>query len=377
MYLKLYEDMIPTILNELKVEIPYWPSSPSSGGNFHRPNYDGMGDMHYWGVWHGNEPIEYYRKVFPRFMSEFGIQSFPSIETVKTYVRPKDYNIYSKVMKSHQKNKTANKKIMAYLKKMFIYPKAFEDILYVSQLIQAEGVRYGVEHFRRHYGRTMGSIYWQLNDCWPVASWSSIDYYGRWKALHYHSKKFYAPILISIEENKRTMRGQVVVTNDELQKKTLTYRYKLIDFDGEMLDQGEKIITIDPQSAQTIATFDYKAYSHMKKRLMMYVEILHEDEVISDNMATFVQDKDLELAHKAIKFDVTSNDGYAIITLKAPTVMRFVELKYKDLVLSDNFFHLLPNEAKEVILKTSDAPKDIQKELTIRSLVETYYEAFQ
>jgi beta-mannosidase len=372
MYLELYEDIIPNILSDLNIEVPYWPSSPSSGGNFYRPNFDGMGDMHYWGVWHANEPIEYYRKVFPRFMSEFGIQSFPDIETVSTYARPKDYNIYSKVMKSHQKNKTANKKIMAYLRKMFIYPKAFENILYVSQLIQAEGVRYGVEHFRRYYGRTMGSLYWQLNDCWPVASWSSIDYYGRWKALHYHSKKFYAPILISVEESKRAMACRVVVTNDQRVNHNLKYRYRLITFDGVVLEENIKEVEIGMQQALTIDHLNFKAYKDQRKEVILHVELISQNQVISENFATFAQDKDLNLRKAPIHVDVIEKEGKKFIQLVSTSVMRFVQLKYQDVLFEDNYIHLLANEPKFIEIMSNDDTKSIQKGLKIKSLVETY-----
>ncbi len=372
MYLKLYEDLIPSWLEELQIVTPYWPSSPSSGGNFFRPNFDGMGDMHYWGVWHNNEPIEYYRKVFPRFMSEFGIQSFPDIETVKTYALPKDFNIYSKVMKSHQKNKTANKKIVAYLRKMFKYPKKFEDILYVSQLIQAEGVRYGVEHFRRNYGRTMGSLYWQLNDCWPVASWSSIDYEGRWKALHYHSKKFYAPVLLSIEENKRSMKAHVVVTNDQYDDIDGTINWKFIKFDGQMIDSGSIKTTVKGLNATPVLDLNLYAYHINKKNAILHITFVDfKHQVIAENTAVFAQDKDLELINDGIKYQVTIKNNMMDIHLTSKTLKRFVQLKYQDKKFSDNFFHILPNE--ETIISVNGINEVFKDEdLSIRSLVETY-----
>ena len=373
MYLELYENLIPKWLKEMDNHIPYWPSSPSSGGNFYRPNFDGMGDMHYWGVWHNNEPIEYYRKVFPRFMSEFGIQSFPDIETVKTYAEEKDFHIYSKVMKSHQKNKTANKKIIAYMRKMFIYPKKFEDILYVSQLIQAEGVRYGVEHFRRNYGRTMGSIYWQLNDCWPVASWSSIDYEGRWKALHYHSKKFYAPILISIEENKRSMKAHVVITNDTRNDISGTVLWKYETLSGKILSKGSIEVVSNSLSATQIIDLNLYNLKEYKRKAVLYVEFKDINKnIVAENMASFVQDKDLELSQDEISIQaVKVKEGFKL-TLSSKTVKRFIQLKYKNLEFSDNFFHLLANQKRVVFIKTKDEKEIVLKNITIRSLIDTY-----
>ncbi|HOO27843.1 MAG TPA: glycoside hydrolase family 2 protein, partial [Lachnospiraceae bacterium] len=199
-YIKMYEYIIPKVLKEEDPVTFYWPASPSSGGSFDCPNDENRGDVHYWDVWHGNKPITEYRKFYFRYVSEFGFQSFPSLKTVETYTEKEDRNIFSYVMEKHQRNSMANGKIMNYMEQFFLYPNDFDTLLYASQLLQAEAVRYGVEHFRRNRGRCMGAIVWQLNDCWPVASWSSIDYYGRWKALHYYEKRMFAPLMISCAE---------------------------------------------------------------------------------------------------------------------------------------------------------------------------------
>ena len=374
MYLLLFENLIPSWLKEHHIDVYYWPSSPSSGGNFKDPNSDNYGDMHYWGVWHLNEPIEYYRKYFPRFMSEFGIQSFPAIETVKTFAEEKDYNIYSRVMKSHQKNSTANSKIVHYMKAMFTRPKPFEHLLYVSQLIQAEGVRYGVEHFRRHYGRTMGAIYWQLNDCWPVASWSSIDYYGRWKALHYHSKKFYAPVLLSIEENKRRMSASIHVTNETLSPMKGHITYRLMTLTGETLERVLIEVNIDKLTHINIGQYHFNQYKHQKSNIILHVT-LHDTygKLISENMATFVQDKRLSLNHTDIDVDYHIEHNRIYVTLMALDVKRFVELKYQDIIFSDNYFHLIPNEEKVIYF---DIPHEtyVHEELQVRCLNDIYEE---
>lgn len=375
MYLMLYENLIPTWLSELDLGVFYWPSSPSSGGNFKDPNSDHYGDMHYWGVWHNNEPIEYYRKHFPRFMSEFGIQSFPAIETVKTFAEDKDLHIYSKVMKSHQKNKTANSKIVHYMRHMFHYPKVFEHILYVSQLIQAEGVRYGVEHFRRHHGRTMGAIYWQLNDCWPVASWSSIDYEGRWKALHYHSKKFFAPLLLSVEENKRKMTASIHLTNETLETQKGMLRYRLLTLNGEVVDEHELPVEISPVQAKKLIDLNYSMHRGMRKDIILDVKLIdHKEYVIAENTATFVQDKNLNLTKDEIKIAFTKDEDFVSILLESSVVQRFVELKLNDCVFSDNYFHLLPNEPKIIKVECRSCLDEIEEKLSVRSLIDTYPE---
>ncbi len=200
-YIRMFEHILPEVLAREDPDTFYWPASPSSGGGFDVPNDPNRGDTHYWEVWHGGKPFTDYRKHFFRYASEFGFQSFPCRATVERFTLPEDRNVFSRVMEMHQRNAAANGKIMNYLAATFRYPTDFDQLLYASQLLQAEAIRYGVEHWRRHRGRCMGAVVWQLNDIWPVASWSSIDYYGRWKALHYLEKRFFAPIAISCEEH--------------------------------------------------------------------------------------------------------------------------------------------------------------------------------
>lgn len=200
-YILMYEQLIPEVLETYDPETFYWPASPSSGGAFDEPNSPDRGDVHYWSVWHGNRPFSEYRKYFFRYASEFGFQSLPAKKTLETITDdPRDMNLFSYIMEKHQRQYGANGKIMNYLQQTYLYPSDFDTLIYASQLLQADAIRYGVEHFRRNRGRCMGAIVWQLNDCWPVISWSSIDYCGRWKALHYAEKRFFAPLMVSCQE---------------------------------------------------------------------------------------------------------------------------------------------------------------------------------
>jgi beta-mannosidase len=200
-YIRLYETLMPRLMKQLDPDRFYWPSSPSSGGNFSRTHAENEGDIHYWGVWHGEEPFTAYRDHHFRFLSEFGFQSFPCMATVKSFTLPQDRNCFSRVMEMHQRNAAANGKVLSYISRTYRYPKDFTQLLYVSQLLQAEAIRYGVEHFRRFRGLCMGTVVWQLDDIWPVASWAGIDYFGRWKALQYAEKRMFAPLLLSLEES--------------------------------------------------------------------------------------------------------------------------------------------------------------------------------
>ncbi len=201
-YIKMYEYIFPRILKREDPDTFYWCASPSSGGSFDAPNDESRGDVHYWEVWHGGLPFTDYRNHAFRYVSEFGFQSFPCLKTIESFTLPEDRNIFSYVMEKHQRNSSANGKIIGYISQMYLYPQSLDALAYASQLLQAQAMQYGVEHWRRlrHNERCMGAVIWQLNDCWPVASWSSIDYYGRWKALHYYAKRFFAPVLISCKE---------------------------------------------------------------------------------------------------------------------------------------------------------------------------------
>ncbi|MEY2818054.1 MAG: hypothetical protein RL275_1517, partial [Chloroflexota bacterium] len=197
-YNKFFHQTLKEWCNAEDPDNVYWPSSPSSDTPFENPNGQIQGDAHYWDVWHGGKPFTAYRNQYPRFMSEFGFQALPPLETIRTYAEESEWNMTSYIMEQHQKNASGNVLMVRQMLDTFRLPKDFESLVYLSLVLQAEGIRYGVEHWRRHTNRVSGTLYWQLNDCWPVASWASLDYFGRWKALHYAARRFYAPLMLSI-----------------------------------------------------------------------------------------------------------------------------------------------------------------------------------
>ena len=246
---------------------PYWPSSPSSNTPFTDANGQTQGDTHYWDVWHGRKPFTAYRTQFPRFMSEFGFQSLPPLETICTYAAEKDWNMTSFMMEHHQRNAAGNGLMIAQMTETFCMPKDFPSLVYLTMVLQAEGIRYGVEHWRRNKNRVSGTLYWQLNDCWPVASWSSLDYFGRWKALHYAAKRFYAPVLLSIEDKfsltyfgdwKEAACFDLHLTSDLTTPFEGTLKWELITLAGETLKRGRLDAALEPlQSAKVLSlTFD-------------------------------------------------------------------------------------------------------------------------
>src|SRR5271155_2666756 len=245
-YVIMFADILKSTVNEYTDPTPYWPSSPSA--NFEEiPDNQHNGDMHYWQVWHAQAPAEDYTKQFPRFMTEYGFQSFPEMRTIRAFAeKPEDFDIRSTVMQAHQKNKGGNERILTYMLREYRQPKDFESFVYLSQVQQAEIIKIGAEHLRRQRPRTMGSLYWQLNDCWPVASWASIDYYGRWKALHYYARRFYDDVLISpfLHDDK----VDVYVVSDKLQPLSATIHMRFLDFSGKVLLEQTKDVQVPAQS---------------------------------------------------------------------------------------------------------------------------------
>ena len=359
-YLYQYEELIPSIIKEVAPDLFYWPSSPSSGGGFNDPNSDNYGDVHYWDVWHGDKPIEAYREIYPRMLSEFGMQSFPCMKTINSFTLKEDRNIYSYVMERHQKNRSANQKIMNYIGSMFKYPKSLEYIAYVSELIQAEAVRYCVEHLRRNYGRCMGAIYWQLNDCWPVASWSSIDYYDRYKALQYYSKRFYAPIIVSIEENNSLkadytlnegkQSARIVITNEMDRELAGNYKWELVDFDNNIIKDGTGKYLVSPYSKKEIEFLEFNLSFEEQTKYVLRVKVYNNGEMVCENYASFVRDKYLNLKKPNIKYYLEEKDGLYHLHLISDTYTKYVwvDLKKQDVIFSDNFFNLYRGEEKVI-----------------------------
>ena len=379
-YLRQYHEIIPSVLKEEDPTRFYWPSSPSSKGDFTDPNIDHIGDMHYWGVWHENKPFTDYRNYYPRFMSEFGLQSFPCLKTLESVTIEEDRNIFSPVMENHQKNKSCNGKILHYISENYRYPKDFESLLYVSQLIQAEGIKYGVEHWRRHRGRCMGAIYWQLNDCWQVASWASIDYEGRWKALHYYAKKFFAPVLISAHEEETNV--SLHLTNETKEKISGVYSWQFCKLDGTVVSSGKEAIVTDALTATELIDLDFKMYlSNEMERRNYYLSYDFEvdGKVVSENTVVFTKFKTLELKKGTISFELLEYEESYSIIISSDTFSKYVQvdLKYDDFVCSDNFFDLLPNKQKVIEISKNKLLKpltyeELLSQLKITSLIDSF-----
>ena len=302
-YLKIFHGVLKEVSTELDPQRPYWPSSPSSNLE-DDPDSEKIGDVHFWKVWHAAEPFTDYEKVFPRFMSEYGFQSFPQIETVRSYTLPPDRDIESPVMLAHQRHPRGNQLIREYMLREYPQPKDFESFLYVSQVLQAEGIKIGAEHLRRIMPRNMGSLYWQINDCWPVASWSGIDYYGRWKALQYYARRFYNDLLVS--PHKENENIEFFVVSDRTQPTQARLKVSLLDFDGRVLMSTVKDVIIAPLQSKSYLSIPVSTLLGGKetKNVMLSCELLVGQKTVSANSYFFEPYKNLSAVKPQISSDV-------------------------------------------------------------------------
>lgn len=373
-YIILFADILKSAVTEYADPVPYWPSSSSA--NFEEiPDNDHNGDMHFWAVWHALAPAEDYLKQFPRFMTEFGFQSFPEMRTIRSFAKPDDLDIRSVVMQAHQKNKGGNERILSYMLREYREPKDFAAFVYLSQIQQAEIIKLGAEHLRRQRPRTMGVIYWQLNDCWPVASWSSIDYYNRWKALHYYARRFYDDVLISPHAHEDKV--DVYVVSDKLQPFSGKIHVRLLDFSGNSLLDQVQDVQIPAQSSAIYLTLDRNNLSAKTdpRRSFLVFDLDVAGQRVSRNLIFFDVTHKLELPI-APKIESSLNkvdSGYAV-TLRTPVLARGVHLAFGDLDVqaSDNYFDLLPGEPVVVNLKTSSTIDQLKASLKVTSLTDAF-----
>jgi beta-mannosidase len=323
----------------------YWPSSPSSDTPFENPNGQRQGDAHYWDVWHGRKPFTAYRDQYPRFMSEFGFQALPPLATIRAFADEAEWNMTSYIMERHQKNASGNALMVAQMLDTFRLPKDFSSLVYLSMVLQAEGIRYGVEHWRRHIEHVAGTLYWQLNDCWPVASWSSLDYYGRWKALHYAARRFYAPLLLSIEDMPPTQG--IYITNDFRDCWEGDVRWSLETLSGDVVTSGEEHVQVAPQAVVHVCTLNFadRLTDDDRHNLIFVAELWQNDRRVTLQVAAFVPTKYLALIDPGVAANLRVEDGQLIVQLTAHSLARLIEvaLDNADVIFSDNYFDLPAN----------------------------------
>jgi beta-mannosidase len=375
-YLKLFHQVLPAVVAEHDPSRPYWPSSPSSNLEDDADSQK-IGDVHYWEVWHASKPFDYYERQFPRFMSEYGFQSFPAAETVNAYTVPADRDIQSPVMLAHQKHPRGNQLIREYMLREYPEPKDFESFLYVSQILQAEGMKLGTEHLRRIRPRNMGALYWQINDCWPVASWSGLDYFGRWKALHFYARRFFSDLLVS--SHVEGERINVHVVSDRTTRTPARIKAALMDFDGRVLFERETAVQIEPlSSAAHLSLIRGELLGRGDaRRIFLNLELSVGGRAVSSNKLFFEPYKNLALTAPEITTRVESaGAGRLRISLRSNKLARGVYLSAGTLAgtFSDNYFDLLPGAETSIEFRprTTTSAAALKRALKVRSLSDAF-----
>ena len=354
-YEKLFHEIIPNAIKETVAnkQTIYWPSSPSIGWGKKESLY--QGDSHYWGVWWGKEPFEIYEKKVGRFMSEYGFQGMPALSTITSFTDKLSWK--NEAIKTHQKHPVGYETIKEYMERDYHVPKDFDNYLYVSQLLQARGMQIAIEAHRRAKPYCMGTLYWQLNDCWPVTSWSSTDYYGNWKAFHYQVKRSYESLLLSVcKENEKYV---IYGINDEVETKKGNLKIQLIDFDGTILWHKEEYITIKENQNKIITVLDDSLLQKVnQEKVVLSVKLETDKEKITSNYY-FVKPKKLKLKKPTI---IIKRQNETTIEITTNTLAKDVFLFSEGVHFEENYFDLLPHE-KRIIHLSSPTENIIVKSL--------------
>jgi beta-mannosidase len=366
-YKNIFHKILPDIVKENSPNISYTSSSPLFGRGNPRSSYEG--DNHYWYVWHDAYDFEWYNKVTGRFMSEFGFQSYPSMEAIEYFDTTEIKTTDSEIMQTHQKHHKGNFLINHYMKDYYPVPDNFKDFVYVSQLLQAEGIRTGILAQRRAKPFCMGSLYWQLNDCWSAISWSGIDYSGNWKALHYFAREDFKNVIINPLINNDTL--EVHIVSDSLNSFEAELHFQLIDFNGNIKKEETLPVIIKEnesglyfkRAVQEIINEDSKSNHFIS------LEIKQNNSILDSKLVYFCKPKSLKLS----KFDILTNathipEGY-LITLRSNQLVKnlYIELPFKG-KWSNNFFDLMPGIEKKIIFETELEIENILEKIKYKSL---------
>ena len=395
-YARIFHEVIPEIVEQCDGITPYWPSSPWTPGEYFADTNDGRaGDVHYWKVWHSRAPVKSYEGLRVRFCSEFGMQSYASLATAQTFCPAEELNVFSPIMESHQKNGGGNATMLHYMVQRYRYVSRYENLAYLSQLSQAYCMKVGVEHLRFQMPHTMGALYWQLNDCWPVASWSSIEFNGRWKALHHEARRFFAPSLLYLRTEGDVTIGRynevtegincytLYTIHDAPEPRQATLVWSIRDFQGGLVgDEQRRELTLEPgrSASQAVCTLPDVVRSR-RGALYLRAELLDRaGAVLSRQNAFFTVPRFLSLADPGIGYRLeVASDGTTAIRLKADSFAHAVSLSFGQLDpwLSDNWFDLHPGEERVIALRSqveSDCPVAPGSPVTIKSLWHSFQE---
>jgi len=373
-YDTIFHGILPREVKKLDSLIPYWRSSPTAGGGRLATNETRSGDNHYWGVWHQKHPFSDYNKYISRFMSEYGFQSFPELDAVKQYTTPADWDIESAVMSSHQRSGIGNLRIREYMADNYIVPKDFSNFLYVSHILQAEGIKTAIEAHRKNKPYCMGTLYWQLNDCWPVASWSSTDYYRNYKALHYFARKAYEPVVVITSATIDSIEFRVVSDKQEKIKGILNI--KVCSLDGQIILEQNKPVTVNPLGNAVVSAQDVKSLlkGHSANDVVIAAALLEKNAVVHRSLCYLVKPMKLKLSKANISMKTEDGGSDWVIRISADKLVKnlMVTLNGRAGIFSDNYFDVLPGETAVIRLAKSWSKGNPEKNLSVKSLVDTY-----
>lgn len=376
-YQTIFYDILAQTVAKLDPQRLYWPSSPLAAWDGHTVTHADVtapkqsGDIHYWDVWWGQKPFENYRTHIGRFMSEYGFQSFPEFRTIEAYAKPEDYDIFSEVMQAHQRSSIGNGTIKNYMQRDYKVPKDFRQFLYVGQVLQAEGIKVAMEAHRAHRDYCMGSMFWQINDCWPVASWSSIDYFGRWKAQQFYARKSYAPVLVSVWRDGAAISVHVV--NDRLKDIGAELLLEVMDFHGKVLKTIRQPLTLKANAAATPYKTDvYDLLSgFLPTGVLVRARLRAGKDVLAEDRLYVRPVKDLVLPDAKITTKVKAlGEGEFAIGLTSDALAKNLYLSFDDTdgVFSDNYFDLMPGETAIVTFKPAKAMTAAEIERDIKMM---------
>ncbi|MEH0152903.1 glycoside hydrolase family 2 protein [Limibacter armeniacum] len=376
---KAYDDMfhhiLPDVVNGYTDGDFYWHSSPSAGFEQLATYETKSGDSHYWGVWHGEHPFEQFRQYVPRFMSEYGFQSFPEFNSVKQFTTEEDWDIKREVMASHQRSGIGNLRIRSYMEMYYKVPDNFEQQLYVGQVLQAKSAEMAIDAHRNAMPYCMGTLFWQINDCWPVASWSSIDSYGKWKAMQYKVAEMYQPTIWVTEQKQKQL--ELALVHDGPEKVTGKWRIQLQDFEGNVVwtrTGKTSLLNNERKVIESIDTEELGKQHDLDSHMLVLELVNSKGQQITARNIYFEHPKELQLPTPDLTWEAEQTEKGIELVLKTDKLAKDVFVSLIDIPeghFSDNYFDMLPNSSKKIVFEGSVDIETFRSHLKIQHLAET------
>ncbi|QNN45397.1 glycoside hydrolase family 2 protein [Thermomonas brevis] len=379
-YAELFGNDLRKVVAEEGLGVPYWSSSPSNDLDA-KANDSRRGDKHYWDVWGGPAlpPTAYLRET-PRFMSEYGLQAWPQLSTVDAFAARDEQRIDGPVIRAHQKFMAGkgNERLLLYIERDYGTPRSFPDFIYLSQVMQAEGIELAALHHRASRPYTMGSLYWQLNDVWPGASWSSLDYFGHWKALHFHARRFFADVAVAaLRDDDGVTRFSLL--NDGRDAVTAQWRVRVMDVEGREFARQQETVTLSPMGVTDVARFVDAdlLMGHDPKRSVAVFELLRDGAVLARRLVHFVPAKEQALAAHQWQAELRTEGDHAVLRLHANQLVRAAWIAFDglDAVIDDNAIDLLPGETRELAVRSSADLPALRAALRVQTLGDVLHSA--